>query len=135
MRIMAALSSRRYHARMRSTNTTSHAIVGCVLAAGLTISFSARAQAPQIPLASDEKSTVYVTPNVSSTENAMQSKGGTVGVLRPDGSSTYTGVDTSGTRPNYSIGASTGGDVSFSAGASSDGKDNKGVKAGVTIKY
>ena len=36
---------------------------------------------------------------------------------------------------NYSLGASTGGDVSFSAGAHTDGKDNKGVKAGVTIRY
>jgi hypothetical protein len=47
----------------------------------------------------------------------------------------YGGVDTSGIRPNYSLGASTGGNTSFSAGAHSDGKSNAGIKAGVTIKY
>lgn len=60
---------------------------------------------------------------------------GTVGVQKPDGQAVYGGVDTSTALPTYSAGAATGGDVSFSAGASSDGKKNNGVKAGLTIKY
>jgi hypothetical protein len=33
------------------------------------------------------------------------------------------------------VGGSTGGNTSFSAGVESDGKQNNGVKAGITIKY
>ena len=66
---------------------------------------------------------------------SMESKGAMVGAQRPDGSSKYIGVDTSGTRPTYSLGGSTAGDLSYSAGVFSDGKEKKGVKAGVTLKY
>jgi len=93
------------------------------------------AQPLQVPVESSEQGTVYVSPNVSSTETSARTNGATLGVQRRDGSATYGGVDTSGTRPNYSLGGSTGGNTSFSAGAQSDGKSNTGVKAGVTIKY
>ena len=96
---------------------------------------TAFAETPKVPLKSDEQGTVYVNPNVTSAESSVATQGATVGVQRPDGSGSYGGVDTSGERPTYSLGGSTGGNVSFSAGATSDGKDNKGVKAGVTIKY
>jgi len=56
-------------------------------------------------------------------------------VQRPDGSGTYIGTDTTTPRPTYSLGASTGGNVSLTGGVLSDGKNNNGVKAGVTIKY
>ncbi|MDM0071935.1 hypothetical protein [Variovorax sp. J31P207] len=96
---------------------------------------AALAQTPKLPLKSDDNGTVYVEPNVSSTETSMESKGATVGAQRPDGSSKYIGVDTTGTRPTYSLGGSTAGDLSYSAGVFSDGKEQKGVKAGVTLKY
>ena len=89
----------------------------------------------KLPLDSDDKGTVYVNPNLSPTESAVNTKGATVGVERPDGSGVSGGVDTSKERPTYSLGASTGGKRSYSAGAFSDGKNNAGVKAGVTIKY
>ncbi|MDM0103563.1 hypothetical protein QTH97_01365 [Variovorax sp. J22R24] len=89
----------------------------------------------KLPLDSDEKGTVYVNPNLSPTETAVNAKGATLGVERPDGSGVSGGVDTSKERPTYSLGASTGGKRSYSAGAFSDGKNNAGVKAGVTIKY
>ena len=96
----------------------------------------AAAQTPKVPLTSDDQGSVYVEPNSSSTDTSIETKGATIGVQRKDGSSTYTGVDTSGTLPAYSVGGSTGGDLSFSAGAKSDGsKANTGVKAGITIKY
>lgn len=93
------------------------------------------AQPVKVPVDSDGKGIVYVTPNVSSTEKSVSTEGATVGVERPDGSGAYGGVDTTGAKPTYSAGASTGGNVSFSAGAFSDGKSNTGAKAGVTIKY
>lgn len=96
---------------------------------------AALAQAPKIPFKSDEQGSLYVSPNVISNDVATETKGATVGVERKDGSSTYGGVDTAGARPTYSLGGATGGSVSYSAGVLSDGKDNKGVKAGVTIKY
>lgn len=83
----------------------------------------------------EDKGTVYVAPNVTSTEKSADVNGATVGMQKPDGQAVYGGVDTSTALPTYSAGAATGGDVSFSAGASSDGKKNNGVKAGVTIKY
>ena len=90
----------------------------------------------KVPLASDdEKGTLYVAPNVVPNETSAATQGATVGVQRPDGAGMYGGMDTSTTRPTYSVGAKTGGDVSFSAGAESDGKDKKAVKAGITIKY
>lgn len=95
----------------------------------------ALAQTPKLPLKSDDSGTVYVNPNVTSTEKSMDANGATVGVEHPDGSSKYLGVDTSGNRPTYSLGGSTAGDLSYSAGVFSDGKDKKGVKAGVTLKY
>jgi hypothetical protein len=96
----------------------------------------ALAQSPKLPLQSDDQGTVYVNPNVSSTEKSLETKGATVGVERPDGSGAYGGVDASGAKPSYSAGGSTGGKTSFSAGATSDGKkDSTGLKAGVTIKY
>lgn len=96
---------------------------------------SAWAQTPKLPLKSDDNGTVYVNPNVSSTEKSMDASGGTMGVEKPDGSSKYIGVDTAGPHPTYSVGGSTAGDVSYSAGVFSDGQEKKGVKAGVTIKY
>lgn len=93
------------------------------------------AQTPKIPFKSDEQGSLYVSPIVISNDVATETKGATVGVERKDGSSTYGGVDTAGARPTYSLGGATGGSVSYSAGVQSDGKDNKGVKAGVTIKY
>ena len=93
------------------------------------------AQAPKLAVDSGEDGTVYISPNAQSTETSVHTQGGTLGMQRPDGSGAYGGVDTSGMRNTYSAGASTGGNVSFSAGAQSDGKSNSGVKAGVTIKY
>jgi hypothetical protein len=93
------------------------------------------AQPLKLPVESSEEGTVYVAPNVSSTETSARTNGATIGTQRPDGSGAYGGVDTSGTRPNYSLGASTGGNTSFSAGAHSDGKNNAGIKAGVKIRY
>lgn len=93
------------------------------------------AQTPKVPLQSGEKGTLYVEPNLSPTETSMESRGATVGVQRPDGSGAYTGVDKSGERPTYSVGGSTGGNVSISAGVESDGAERKGVKAGIEIKY
>jgi hypothetical protein len=96
----------------------------------------AGAEPVKVPVGSDDnKGTVYVAPNVTSTETSAYTKGATVGVQRPDGSGTYIGTDTSMPRPSYSLGASTGGNMSFSGGVQSDGKSNNGVKAGVTIKY
>jgi len=95
----------------------------------------ALAQPVKVPVESGEQGTVYVSPNVSSTETSARTNGATLGVRRPDGSATYGGVDTSGVRPNYSLGGSTGGNTSFSAGAHSDGKNNAGIKAGVKIRY
>ena len=101
----------------------------------LLCSTAALAQTPKLPIQSDDKGSVYVNPNVASTDKSIDTRGATVGVEKKDGSGVYGGVDTSTPRPTYSMGGATGGDVSFSAGATSDGKDNNGVKAGVTIKY
>ena len=103
---------------------------------GLAASCAAAfAQTPKLPLKSDDNGTVYMEPNLSSTEKSMETKGARVGAERPDGSSKYIGVDTTGSRPTYSLGGSTAGDLSYSAGVFSDGKEKKGVKAGVTLKY
>ena len=96
---------------------------------------AAMAEPVKLPLDSDDKGTVYVAPNVNSTETSAYTKGATVGVQRPDGSGSYIGTDTSTPRPTYSLGASTGGNVSLTGGVLTDGKSNNGVKAGVTIKY
>ena len=93
------------------------------------------AEPVRVPVESDDKGTAYIAPNVNSTETSARTNGATVGVQRPDGSALEAGTDTSGKRPTYSVGAKTGGDVSFSGGAHSDGKANTGVKAGITIKY
>jgi hypothetical protein len=106
--------------------------VAIVLAGSGVAAFS---QTPKIPFKSDDQGSLYVSPNVTSNETTTETRGATVGVERKDGGATYGGVDTSGTRPTYSLGGATGGSVSYSAGVQSDGKDNKGVKAGVTIKY
>ena len=95
----------------------------------------AHADEPKLPVDTDDKGSVYIAPKVSPTETSVEAHGATVGVERKDGSSLYGGMDTSTTRPTYSVGGSTGGNVSFSAGAESDGKDRHGVKAGVKIKY
>ncbi|MEJ8858045.1 hypothetical protein WKW79_25980 [Variovorax robiniae] len=96
---------------------------------------SALADELKLPVDSDDKGTVYVSPNVTSTEDSVNTKGATVGVERPDGSKTFGGMDTSGPKPSYSAGAETGGKTSFSVEAHSDGKNNTGAKAGVKIKY
>lgn len=106
------------------------------LTAGTFSGTMAMAQAPKVPIQADDKGAVYVEPNVQSTETSAETRGATIGVQRPDGSGAYGGVDTSGVKPAYSVGASTGGNVSFSAGTTTDGKkESTGVKAGVTIKY
>ncbi|MGJ7527345.1 hypothetical protein [Variovorax sp. GB1P17] len=110
-------------------------ILACLSAAALCAATAAIAEPVKVPIDSDEKGSVYVAPNVTSTEDSAYTKGGTVGVQRPDGSGAYVGTDTSTPRPTYSLGASTGGNVSLTGGVSSDGKTNNGVKAGVTIKY
>ncbi|CAN5668606.1 hypothetical protein BH11PSE13_BH11PSE13_38900 [soil metagenome] len=113
-----------------------NARLGLFVLFGITCCASAFAQdAPKVPIQSDDKGSVYVAPNVSSTETAIDTKGATVGVQQKDGSAVYTGVDTSTPQPTYSVGGSTGGNTSFSAGVNSDGKENKAVKAGITIKY
>ncbi|WP_241660703.1 hypothetical protein [Variovorax guangxiensis] len=108
-----------------------------ILAMGLAACiFGAAAEELKLPIDSDEKGIVYVAPDVVSNQNTVVTQGATVGIQRPDGSTTYGGMNVAGERPTYSIGASTGGDVSFSAGVQSDGrKESAGVKAGVTIKY
>jgi hypothetical protein len=108
-----------------------------LLAFGLAVcTLGATAEELKLPIDSDDKGIVYVAPDVVSTQNTVVTQGATVGVQRPDGSTTYGGMNVAGERPMYSVGASTGGDVSFSAGVQSDGrKESAGVKAGVTIKY
>jgi hypothetical protein len=110
-------------------------ILASVSVAAWCAAAAAMAEPVKLPVDSDEKGTVYVAPNVNSTETSAYTKGGIVGVQRPDGSGTYIGTDTSTPRPTYSLGASTGGNVSLTGGVLSDGKNNNGVKAGVTIKY
>lgn len=110
-------------------------ILASLSVAALCASAAAVAEPVKVPIESGEKGTVYVAPNVQSTETSAYTKGAIVGVERPDGSGTYIGTDTSTPRPTYSVGASTGGDVSLTGGVSSDGKANNGVKAGITIKY
>lgn len=110
-------------------------ILASLSAAALCASAAAIAEPVKVPVDSGDKGTVYVAPNVNSTETSAYTKGATVGVERPDGSGTYIGTDTSTPKPTYSLGASTGGNFSLSGGVSSDGKTNNGVKAGVTIKY
>lgn len=110
-------------------------ILACLGVAACCFAATATAEPVKVPVDSDDKGTVYVAPNVTSTEDSAYTKGATVGVQRPDGSGGYVGTDTSTPRPTYSLGASTGGNVSLTGGVSSDGKTNNGVKAGVTIKY
>jgi hypothetical protein len=99
-------------------------------------SIGALAEEVKVPLNNGEdQGTVYVAPNVSPTEKSADVNGATVGMQKPDGQAVYGGVDTSSALPTYSAGVATGGDVSFTAGASSDGKTKNEVKAGVTIKY
>jgi len=110
-------------------------ILACLGAAAWWAAAAAMAEPVKVPVARDDKGTLYVAPNVNSTETSAYTKGATVGVQRPDGSGTYIGTDTSTPRPTYSLGASTGGNVSLTGGVLSDGKTNNGVKAGITIKY
>jgi hypothetical protein len=110
-------------------------ILASVSVAAWCAAVTATAEPVRVPVDSDDKGTVYVAPNVNSTETSAYTKGATIGVERPDGSGTYIGTDTSTPRPTYSLGASTGGNVSLTGGVLSDGKNNNGVKAGVTIKY
>ncbi|WP_296801604.1 hypothetical protein [Variovorax sp.] len=87
----------------------------------------------------DDGTILYVAPKIAPTEKSADTLGATlgatIGVQRPSGAAAYGGMDTSGSRPIYSVGGSTGGNTSFSAGVESDGKQNNGVKAGITIKY
>lgn len=110
-------------------------IFASVSAAAWFVALTAVAEPVKLPVDSDDKGTIYVAPNVNSTETSAYTKGATIGVERPDGSGTYIGTDTSTPRPTYSLGASTGGNVSLTGGVLSDGKNNNGVKAGITIKY
>lgn len=89
----------------------------------------------KLPVDSDDKGSVYVAPKLSPTETSMHTEGAVVGVERKDGSGLYGGMDTSSSRPSYSVGGSTGGTVSLTGGVESDGKEKHGVKAGVKIKY
>lgn len=106
--------------------------LACSLVACAAMTF---AEEVKVPVDTSDKGTVYVAPIVNPTETSATTSGAAVGLERTDGSSVKAGVDTSGVRPTYSLGASTGGNTSFSAGAHSDGKANTGVKAGITIKY
>ena len=100
-------------------------------------SAAARAEDPKVPLSHDEDAgrTIYLQPRLSPTQDSMHSHGATVGVQNKDGRAAYIGTDTSAERPLYSVGGESGGDLSFSAGVESDGKDKHGVKAGVRIRY
>lgn len=93
------------------------------------------AQPLKVPVDSDDKGTVYVSPNAVSTDDSVRAHGAAVGVVKPDGSEKRVGVDTSTPRPTYSVGGATGGNTSLSVDLLSDGKANAGAKAGVTIKY
>jgi len=106
-----------------------------LIAFGAACGATAFADEPKVPVQTDDKGSVYVQPKVHSVDKAATVNGATVGVERKDGSAAYGGVETSGEKPTYSVGGATGGSVSYSAGAHSDGKDNRGVKAGITIKY
>ncbi|MGJ7542139.1 hypothetical protein [Variovorax sp. LT1R16] len=108
-----------------------------MLAIGLSLGVTVVvAEEVKVPIDSNDERIVYVAPHVVSTESTVVTNGATVGVQKPDGSTAYGGMNTAGDRPTYSVGASTGGDVSFSAGVQSDGrKESAAVKAGVTIKY
>lgn len=108
-----------------------------MLAIGLSLGATVVvAEEVKVPIDSNDERIVYVAPNVVSTESTVVTNGATVGVQKPNGSTAYGGMNTAGDRPTYSVGASTGGDVSFSAGVQSDGrKESAAVKAGVTIKY
>lgn len=89
----------------------------------------------KLPVDSDDKGSVYVAPKLAPTETSMHTEGAVVGVERKDGSGLYGGMDTSSTRPSYSMGGSTGGAVSLTGGVESDGRERHGVKAGVRIRY
>ncbi|MDA7414862.1 hypothetical protein PGB34_00665 [Xenophilus arseniciresistens] len=103
----------------------------------LVLAGPAQAEDPKLPLAHDEHSerTVYIQPRLSPTEDSMHTQGATVGVQAKDGRSAYMGTDRSTAQPRYSVGAESGGDLSFSAGVESDGKEHHGVKAGIRIRY
>lgn len=96
---------------------------------------AALAEEVKLPVATGEQGTIYVEPKVTPTETAATAQGASVGIEGADGGGGKIGVDTSGQRPTYSVGGSTGGNTSFNAGAHSDGKANTGVKAGVKIRF
>ena len=119
--------------RAKLVRMKSASVLPWVLLAGASL---AQAEEVKVPIDSDDKRIIYVAPDVAPTGSTVVTNGATVGVQRPDGSTTYGGMNTAGDRPTYSVGASTGGDTSFSAGVSSDGrKESAGVKAGVKIKF
>ncbi|MBU1359773.1 MAG: hypothetical protein KJ901_13585 [Gammaproteobacteria bacterium] len=93
------------------------------------------ADTPKIPVDSGDQGTVYVTPNVAPNETSAEVHGATMGVQRPDGAGLYSGMDTAGPRPLYSVGAESGGNVSLNFGVESDGKERNTAKAGIKIKY
>lgn len=107
------------------------------VAGALLLGGAAWAEDPKLPLSHDEDAgrTIYIQPRLSPTEDSMHSHGATLGVQNKDGRGAYIGTDTSTERPKYSVGGESGGDLSFSAGVESDGKENHGVKAGVKIRY
>jgi len=109
-------------------------LIGMGIASALACG-SACAQAPKLPVATDDQGSAYIAPNLTPTDTSVETHGATVGVERHDGGGVRAGVDSSGERPTYSLGGSTPGKISYSVDGFSDGKDNKGVKAGVTIKY
>ena len=113
------------------------ALPWCLFASiGILGTVTAFAQSPKLPLKTSDDSIVYVQPNTESTEKSVQTHGGSLGVKGSEGGGAHAGMDTSGQQPIYSIGASTGGDVSFTTDLESDTKKkNAKVKAGVTIRY
>lgn len=118
--------------------TPRHARLACVvIGLGLAAWCGAALAADpvKVPIESNDNGSIYVQPNVSSTADSVTTQGAVMGVQRKDGSGAYAGVDTATPKPTYSLGATTSGTTSFSAGVQSDGKENNGVKAGVTIKY
>ena len=110
-------------------------ILACLGVAAYCAVASAVAPPREQPRATPHKGPRYGAPHHKPTQTSAYTTGATVGVERRDGSGAYIGTDTSTPRPTYSLGASTGGNVSLTGGVSSDGKANNGVKAGVTIKY
>ena len=107
----------RIRAKLIGMKTASVLLLSLLAGASL-----ARAEEVKVPIDSDDKRIIYVAPDVAPTGSTVVTNGATVCFQGPYGSTTYGGINTAGDRPTYSVGASTGGDTSFSAGVSSEGR-------------